>query len=368
MGHPLICGQDEVLPLLSRRQDQVAAGGVVRTTYSREVSSGPSHLGDVRDQANCHHDVVLMEKIMETAIQKAGVWSALSQSIAEAIEAVQDSIVTVHGGGRSTASGVVWRPGVIVTVRHTLRRSDSLQVAHGGAPLPATLAGSDAGTDLAVLRVDAGVGKPADTGGTQSTRAGEVVLAVGRSALGDISASSGIIARLGSGWRTWRGGQMDSLIRPDLQLYVGQSGSALVNEGHRVLGINSSALARNAVITVPATTIDRVVDAVLERGHVPRPFLGAAMQAVPVPEAQRSQFAEGAAEALLVLHVEPKAPAASAGILVGDLIVSFDGHLVHNVHEVQHQISSLKVGAPVAIVVIRGGVRMDLTAILADRD
>jgi serine protease Do len=308
-----------------------------------------------------------MEKIMETAMQSPGVWSALSQSIAEAIEAVQDSIVSVHGGGRSTASGVVWRPGVIVTVRHALRRSDSLQVAHGGEPFHATLAGADAGTDLAVLRVDAGAGKPANTIGAQPTRAGEVVLAVGRSALGDISASSGIIARLGSGWRTWRGGQMDSLIRPDLQLYVGQSGSALVNEGHRVLGINSSALARNAVITVPATTIDRVVDAILERGHVPRPFLGAAMQAVPVPEAQRSHFAEGVAEALLVLHVEPNAPAASAGILVGDLMVSLDGHLVHNVHEVQHRISSLKAGAPVAIVVIRGGVRMDLTVILADR-
>jgi S1-C subfamily serine protease len=160
---------------------------------------------------------------------------------------------------------------------------------------------------------------------------------------------------------------MDSLIRPDLQLYVGQSGSALVNEAHRVLGINSSALARNAVITVPATTIDRVVDSILERGHVPRPFLGAAMQAVPVPEAQHSHFAAGAGEALLVLHVEPNAPASSAGMLVGDLMVSFDGHLVHNVHEVQHRISSLKVGAPVAIVVIRGGVRMDLTVILADR-
>jgi S1-C subfamily serine protease len=91
------------------------------------------------------------------------------------------------------------------------------------------------------------------------------------------------------------------------------------------------------------------------------------MQAVPVPEAQRSHFGEGAGEALLVLHVEPNAPAASAGILVGDLMVSFDGHPVHNVHEVQHRISSLKVGAPVGIVVIRGGVRVDLTVILADR-
>ena len=304
---------------------------------------------------------------METAMHNAGVWSALSKSIADTIEAVQESIVTVHGGGRSTSSGVVWRPGVVVTVRHGLRRSDSLQVAHQGEPVPATLAGADAGTDLAVLRVDEGTGQAADTRGSQPARVGEVVLAIGRSALGDISASSGILARLGSAWRTWRGGQMDSLIRPDLQLYVGQAGSALVNEGRRVLGINSIALARNAVITVPAVTIDRVVDAILERGHVPRPFLGAAMQAVPVPEAQRPHFGEGIDEALLVLHVEAQAPAAAAGILVGDLILSFAGHPVHNVHDVQRQLSSLKVGDPVAVAVIRGGVRMDLTVTLADR-
>jgi len=304
---------------------------------------------------------------METAVQSAAVWSGLSKSISETIEAVQDSIVTVHGGGRSTSSGVVWRPGIVVTVRQGLRRSDSLQVAQGGEPFAATLAGADAGTDLAVLRIDAGATKPATTTNAQSLRAGELVLAVGRSSLGDISASAGIVARLGSAWRTWRGGQMDRLIRPDLQLYVGQSGSALVNEGRQVLGINSSALARNAVITVPAATIDRVVDAILERGHVPRPFLGAAMQAVPVPEAQRAHFGEGVVEALLVLHVEPNAPAASGGILVGDLLLSVDGHAVHNIHEVQHRLSGLKVGDPVVIGVVRGGVKMDLKVILADR-
>jgi S1-C subfamily serine protease len=308
-----------------------------------------------------------MEASTTQSGQSAGVWGGLSKQIAETIEAVADSIVTVHGGGRSTSSGVVWRPGVIVTVRQGLRRSDSLQVAQHGEPMNATLAGADAGTDLAVLRVDAGLAKAVETSGTQPARVGEIVLAVGRSALGDISASSGIVARLGSGWRTWRGGQIDSLIRPDVQLYVGQPGSALVNEGRRVLGINSTALARNAVITIPAATIDRVVDAILERGHVPRPYLGAAMQAVPVPETLRAHFGEGVDEALLVLHVEANAPAATAGILVGDLVLSVDGKLVHNVHGVQRQLSTLKVGDPVAVAVIRGGVKIDLKVILADR-
>jgi S1-C subfamily serine protease len=309
----------------------------------------------------------LMEKIMATAVQDAGVWSALSRQVAETVEAVQDSIVTVHGGHRSSASGVVWRPGVIVTVRQGLRRSDSLQIAQRGDAVPATLAGADAGTDLAVLRVDQGFGKAAEIADKQTARVGELVLAVGRSALGDVSASAGIVARLGSAWRSWRGGQIDSLLRPDLQLYVGQAGSALVNEGRRVLGINSSALARNAVITVPAATVDRVVNAILERGHVPRPYLGAAMQAVPVPEAVSKHFAEHVDEALLVLHVEPNAPAASAGILVGDLLLSIDGQLVHNVREVQHRLLSLNVGDRLAVVVIRGGATIDLTVTLADR-
>ena len=291
------------------------------------------------------------------------IWSGLSQSVADTIETIQDSIVTVHGGGRSTSSGVVWRPGVVVTVRHGLRRADALQAAFHGEALPAKLAGADAGTDLAVLRFDGG--KPVTT--ASAARVGEVVLAVGRSGLGDISASAGIVARLGSAWRTWRGGQMDRLIRPDVRLYVGQSGSALVNEQRQVLGINSAALARNAVITIPASTIDRVVDAILERGHVPRPYLGAAMQAVPVPEASRPHFAEGVDEALLVLHVEPNAPAAAGGILVGDLLLSINGVSANSVHQVQHQLSGLKVGDPVAVAVIRGGVRIDLTVTLADR-
>jgi S1-C subfamily serine protease len=308
-----------------------------------------------------------MEKIMATAVQNSGVWSALSRQVAETVEAVQDSIVTVHGGHRSSASGVIWRPGVIVTVRQGMRRNDSLQIAQRGEAVQATLAGADAGTDLAVIRVDEGFGKAADTGDKQAPRVGELVLAVGRSALGDVSASAGILARLGSSWRSWRGGQIDSLIRPDLQLYVGQSGSALVNEGRRVLGINSSALARNAVITVPAATVDRVVNSILERGHVPRPYLGAAMQAVPVPAAVSKHFAEHVDEALLVLHVEPNAPAASAGILVGDLLLSIDGQLVHNVREVQHRLLSLNVGDRLAVVVIRGGATIDLSVTLADR-
>jgi S1-C subfamily serine protease len=297
----------------------------------------------------------------------SGIWAQLSQSFSNAIETVQDSIVAVHGGARSTSSGVVWRPGIVVTTQHNLRCRDGIRILYTGEPFPAEFLGGDPGCDLAVLRIPADRLKPVENLKNPKLRAGEVVLSVGRSRLGDISASSGIIARTGSAWRTWRGGQIDQLIRPDVQLYVGQSGSTLINEERKVLGINSPFLAREAVITIPAQSIDRIVDAILERGHVPRPFLGIAMQAVPVPEGTSAFFPAEAEHALLIMHVEPKAPAALAGTMVGDLIVSANGETVHSVREFLHRISALRVGDTISLVVVRAGAKVDLKVGIADR-
>jgi S1-C subfamily serine protease len=307
------------------------------------------------------------ENVMADETQKQGIWGQLSKSFSGAVEEIQDSIVAIHSGRRSTSSGVVWRSGIVVTTHHGIRRREGIQVSHTGGLLNANLIGGDPATDMAVLRIPSEDLKPIKSTNSD-LHAGEVVLSVGRSRLGDISASCGIVARTGAAWRTWRGGQLDRLIRPDIQLYVGQSGSALINEQRQVLGINTPALARQAVITIPAQTIDRILDAILERGHVPRPFLGVAMQAVPIPEQARSFFPPEAEQALLVMHVEPKAPAASAGVMVGDLIVSANGESATSVREFLHWLSGLHIGDSISLVVIRGGAKAELKVSVGDRN
>jgi S1-C subfamily serine protease len=304
--------------------------------------------------------------VVTTGTEKS-VWTQLSSSFADTIAALENSIVAIEGGGRSTTSGVVWRPGVIVTTHHGLRLRDNIKLILAGEPFSARLIGSDATIDLAVLGIDSDKLSPVSSANNLVIRAGEVVLSIGRSRLGDISASCGIIARTGGAWRTWRGGEIDRLIRPDIRLYVGQSGSALVNEQRQVLGINSPALARQAVITIPAQTIRRVVDAILKLGHVPRPFLGLAMQPIPIPEPARELFPGEADETLLITHVEPKAPAAQAGVMVGDGIVSFNGKPVHGVHEILHRIHALRIGDTISLSVLRGGAKLDLTVSVVDR-
>lgn len=295
------------------------------------------------------------------------VWTQLSSSFADTIAHFENSIVAIEGGGRSTTSGVVWRPGVIVTTQHGLRLRENIKIILAGESLSARLIGSDATTDLAVLGIDSDKLTPLSSANDLVIRAGEVVLSIGRSRLGDISSSCGIIARTGSAWGTWRGGAIDRLIRPDIRLYVGQSGSALVNEQRQVLGVNSQALARLAVITIPAQTINRVVDALLELGHVPRPFLGIAMQPIPIPDPARELLPADAEVVLLVTHVEPKAPAALAGVMVGDVIVLFNREPVPGLREILHRLRASRIGDTISLTVFRGGAKVDLTLNVADR-
>ena len=117
------------------------------------------------------------------------VWTQLSSSFAETIGNLGNSIVAIDGGGRTTASGVVWRPGVIVTTHHGLRLRESIRILLAGESLNARLIGSDATTDLAVLGIDSDTLAPVATENDTVPRTGDVVLSVGRSRLGDISAS-----------------------------------------------------------------------------------------------------------------------------------------------------------------------------------
>ncbi|MBV9063860.1 MAG: trypsin-like peptidase domain-containing protein, partial [Alphaproteobacteria bacterium] len=272
--------------------------------------------------------------------QPNDLWNQLSSSFSSVIQSLDSSVLTVHSGHRSTASAIVWRDGIIVTVRHALHRRAGIRLTHHDlqSPISAELAGSDPATDLAILRADTTALKPVTLATTNQERAGDIVLSIGRSRLGDLSASSGIIARIGAPWRTWSGGNLDRLIRPDLRLYVGLNGSALVNSQAQVIGINNNALARNAVITVPAATIDRVVNTVLEHGKVPRPYLGLAMQPVPVPESLRPFFSAETEAALLVTHVEKDGSAEKAGFQVGDIVNSIAGTPITSIRQFQQRL------------------------------
>ncbi len=293
---------------------------------------------------------------------------ALSNELADAVERASRVVVAVNARERIPSSGVHWRQNVIVTAAHTIMRSEEITITlQDGRMVPATLVGRDAGTDLAVLRFQ-GVEIPTtETGDASRLKVGHMVLAIGRSGENGPSASLGVISALGGAWRTWRGGQVDQFVRPDLTFYPGFSGGPLIDVQGRLLGINTSGLSRSIGLTIPTSTVNRVIGELLEKGHVARGFLGLSMYPVRLPDALKSKLNLSGQGGVIILNVEPNGPADRAGFLIGDVLIALDGKPVGDTHEVQALLGPESVGKVVTASLIRGGTLVELTITVGER-
>ena len=288
----------------------------------------------------------------------ANEWAALSNDLAAAVERAGRSVVAVHARPRFSSSGVIWRPGVIVTAHHTLRRDEEITVTlPDGANRPVTLAGSDPGIDLAVLRL----AEPAGDAVAQlaaGTKAGHLALTVGRSEDSGVNASLGIISAVSGPWRTWRGGRLDQYIRLDLTMYPASSGGVVVDSAGATIGIATSGLSRLAGLAIPAAAINRVLEEILSRGHVSRGYLGVGLQPVSLPDHQKG---------LIVLSTEAGGPAATAGVLIGDILVSVNGKAVTDTDDVQTALESIRAGQAIGADLLRGGAQRQITITVGER-
>ncbi len=283
--------------------------------------------------------------------------AAFSSELAAVVEKAAPSVVAVHARPRFPSSGVFWRPGVIVTAEHTIRHDEEIKVTlPNGSNATATLAGRDPGTDLAVLKAD--FPAPVLEVAKDSAVPGQIALTVGRSPDSGPNATMGIVSAVSGEWRTWRGGRLDQYIRLDLTLYPGSSGGAVVNIDGEILGIATSALSRIAGLAIPAATINRVLDQILTHGSVARGYLGVGLQPVELPDHQRG---------LIVLSLAPDGPAASAGVLLGDILVTLAGSPVADTDDIQTVLEGHPVGQSVEAGIIRGGVSRTIQVTVGER-
>ena len=297
---------------------------------------------------------------------------ALSDDLTAAVERAARSVVAIHARPRIAASGIYWRDGIVVAASHTIRKEQEITVTlPNGTRTTANLIGRDGGTDLAVLRLDAPAAGAAVSvpvfGPAEALRVGALVLAVGRPGDDGVSTSLGVISATSDRWRTWSGGEIDRFVRLDLSIYDGFSGGALVDADGSVLGVNCSALARGTPLTIPNATVDRVVDALLTRGHVARAYLGVAMQPARLTNALAERLELPDQRGVLVVMVESDSPADRAGLLVGDLIVAAAGNPVAEPQDVAELLGGEQVGAALELSVVRGGERRSLTVTVGER-
>lgn len=290
---------------------------------------------------------------------------ALSDSTAALVERTAAGIVSVHGGGRWPSSGIHWRSGIIVTAEEALENDDNIKLTlPGGRSVEASLVGRDPTTDVAVLRFQPD-GLLTAASGTALLRAGDAVLAVGAHE-GAPLVAFGVVALSSGPWRSSRGGTIDNLIRLDLSLSPVAEGGALIDGQGRALGMTVLGPRRRA-LAIPTSTIERSVDQLLARGHVFRAYLGAGLRPLRGERQADSAARSGPGRGVLVVEVDPEGPSKRAGLLVGDVITSWNDKSIDRVRDVMHLLGPESVGSSVDLGLVRGGASAKLQVILGER-
>ena len=297
---------------------------------------------------------------------ETNVLAAISDGLVAAAEKAGASIMTVDARRRYPASGVAWTENAIVTCDHIIEREDDITVRlASGEPRAARLAGRDPGSDLAVLTVDGGALTPAERGGP--AKVGQLVLALGRPEP-SIMASLGVVSSIGGAWQTATGSTVEGYIRTDTTFYPGFSGGPLVDALGRVMGVNSSRLGRGAGLTLPAASVDAIVQALLKSGRVRRGYLGIATQPVPIPAALAAKLPQPQERGLMIMSVEPASPADAAGLMVGDILVAFGAAQVTDHRDLQRQLGAAEVGKAVTLAILHGGEPRSLSVTVGERE
>ena len=289
-----------------------------------------------------------------------------SQALTAAVEKAGASTVTVDARKRYPASGIAYAEDLVLTADHVVTREENMKILlPDGSSLPATIAGREPGSDLAVLRLAEKALSPAKT--SDDVKVGQLVLALGRPGGEGMQASWGIVTSVHGPARTSRGGMLDEFVRSETTPYPGFSGGPLVNTEGEVLGLNTSGLTHGSSLTIPTKVAWRVAEALATHGSVRRGYLGIRTQPVELSEASRQELRREQDHGLLVVWLEEGGPAAQGGLLVGDILVGLNGQSVGDPDDLFSALTSDTVGKAISVEVLRGGRLETVPVTVGDR-
>ncbi|TAN02521.1 MAG: trypsin-like serine protease [Rhodanobacteraceae bacterium] len=268
---------------------------------------------------------------------------------------------------QSLGSGVIFTPdGYVLTNNHVIAGADDIKVMlHDGRVAHARVVGTDPDTDLAVLKIDAGT-LPTIQVDPDPPRVGDVVLAIGNPFGIGQTVTMGIISAL---QRQLILSPYEYFIQTDAAINSGNSGGALVNAEGELVGINTAMLDRDVGaqgigFAIPVRTAKRVLEQIVEHGHVTRGWLGVEVGNVMV---SADSGLPAAARGATVVDVYPGGPAAQAGLQPGDILLKLGKQPITDPFDFRSQEANLAPGSKVEVSGLRAGVPFHTEVVLAQR-
>jgi S1-C subfamily serine protease len=292
----------------------------------------------------------------------------LSNALAEAAGRAAASAAAVHTEARGSSSGVIWREGVIATAEHALQRDEEIHVTlPDGKVAEAALVGRDPSSDLAVLKCADAHAAASQSVSSAAVKPGSLALVVGRTRASGPVAALGVVSLVAASRRAWTGASLEPYVRLDVGLQPTAVGGVVVDGAGQVIGMATPRFGRFGVVAVPGAVVSRVVDTLLQKGRIPRGYLGVGLQPVQLPDALRASLQRQEKAAAIVLEVEPNSPADKAGIVIGDIFLSFGEQTVTRLESIHSQLHSEQIGKSLAVRIVRGGAARDVVITIGER-
>ncbi len=301
---------------------------------------------------------------------------AYSRVVASVAAKVTPSVVKIDNlrhGPRPEAgsgSGFVFTPdGYVLTNSHVVEGAARLEVTFSdGRRAAGHLVGDDPATDLAVVRVHEGDLAAVAFGDSRRLQVGQLVIAIGNPYGWKGTVTAGVVSALGRSLRGKAGRLIDDIIQTDAALNPGNSGGPLCDARGRVVGVNTAMIggAQGLCFAIAAATAEHIAARLIHDGRVRRSYIGIGGQTVPIPRRVVRHHLLPVETGLLVVSVEPGSAAARAGVLDGDVMVTFAGQPVGGIDALVKLMTVDKVGGEVPVTVLRGTRLVDLRVIPTD--
>lgn len=291
---------------------------------------------------------------------------AYSQVVSSVAAELTPKVAAVRVRQGSGSAVVFTGDGFLLTNAHVVAGANGGTAAFAdGTESPFDVVGADALSDLAVVRVHHPGAPAAPLGDADGLRIGQLVVAVGNPMGLAGSVTAGVVSGLGRSLPARDGRRVriiDSVIQTDAALNPGNSGGALADATGTVVGINTAVAGYGLGLAVPVNATTRhIIGELLADGRVRRAWLGVAGVPVPLPPPLAGRL--GQKLGLRVVEVVPGSPAGSAGVYLGDILLTAGGQAIQSVQALQRLMLGPAIGAPLPLTVLRRNALVDVVTV-----